>query len=327
MTNSNERGRRRGYTPVANDHISALMADLVPEEYEGTDQFLDVVTWNIRFFHHRDWERVEQITHILTELNADVIVFQEILEGALDPVAEGLDKAGAGYYQVAYGTTGGNQRVAIMYDLDWIRAKDDIRELFGKREILTGRGKDAFPRLPLYANLTAVSHTGDPFDFQLVGLHLKSQRGGGHAQRRLAAESLARWFEIEAPRVDSDIIVIGDWNEKPNASTWDAFNELEARDLVAFQSINGGSGDFSHLMYRNKRTLGSRLDLNAVSIAAMEEIAGNPEVVRWKNLSSLLDSNPRAKDIKALFKVLRERVSDHLPVLTRYYHTEQSVDH
>jgi hypothetical protein len=79
---------------------------------------------------------------------------------------------------VEYGTTGGDQRIAVMYDLDWIRAKDDIEELFGKGTIIAGDGKDAFPRLPLYAYFTSLSVGGEPFDFQLAGLHLKSQRGG-----------------------------------------------------------------------------------------------------------------------------------------------------
>jgi len=40
-----------------------------------------------------------------------------------------LIDAGAGLYKVAYGTTGGDQQVAIMYT-EWVRASDDIKELF-----------------------------------------------------------------------------------------------------------------------------------------------------------------------------------------------------
>ena len=61
-----------------------------------------------------------------------------------------LNRRGAGHYKVVYGTTGGDQRIAIMYDMDWISAKDDIVELFGRGSVMTGEGKDAFPRLPLW---------------------------------------------------------------------------------------------------------------------------------------------------------------------------------
>lgn len=189
------------YRRPSNDRLSPAFADIVPPNYRGSDRFLDVVTWNIRYFHHRDKKRLSRVIEILSALNADIFVLQEILEDSLEPVAEGLDKKGAGYYLTAYGTTGGNQRIAVMYDLDWIRSKDDIRELFGKGQVRASDGKDAFPRLPLWCNFTSLSHEGAPFDFQLLGVHLKSQRGGGGPQRQKAAGALANWLCREAPRI------------------------------------------------------------------------------------------------------------------------------
>lgn len=194
----------------------------MPEKYRGTDQFLDIVTWNIRFFHDQDADRVKRIVNVLSELNADIIVLEEIKHQSLEVVAEELRRIEAGYYQTAYGTTGGDQRVSIMYDLDWIRAKDDIRELFGKGQVMVG-GKDAFPRLPLYSSFTGLTQEA-PFDFQLVGLHLKSQRGGGEDQRERAAIELRNWLVNDAPMVDADVIMLGDWNEPPDSDTWQPFH-------------------------------------------------------------------------------------------------------
>lgn len=312
----------RSYKAPKNDHLSSALADLVPEKYRGTDRFLDIVTWNIRYFHHHDRTRVRHVAQVLNALNADLIVLEEILEGALDPVAEILEKQGAGYYEIVYGTTGGNQRVAIMYDLDWIRAKDEVVELFGKGQIKVD-GKEAFPRLPLRGWFTSLTQEGEPFDFQLVGVHLKSQRGGGQAQRKKAAESLSAWLTKEAPLVDADVIIIGDWNAPPADAVWQPFHELEQQGKARFQDINDADA-ISHLMYRTKSEIGSRLDLGSVSIAASPELKAPPMPVRWKSLDALLKSNPKASEIKKYIKEISQTVSDHMPVVTRFYSTEQA---
>jgi len=313
--------------PVSdNDNISLGLDDLVPAEYQGTDQFLDIVTWNIRYFHDMDKTRVDRIVSVLAALNADIIVLQEIRNKSLDIVAEKLSEIGAGNYEVNYGTTGGNQRVAIMHDLDWVRSKDDIREIYSKGEI-TADGKDAFPRLPLLGMFTTVSSdpTGasQPFDFQLLGLHLKSQRGGGSGQRRAAARALRNWLEDEAPAIDADVIMLGDWNASPDDADWGSIHELETQNKAKFQSVNDKTA-ISHLMYKNKQDIGSRLDLSAISMAAFDELQKPPSPVRWKSLDDLLAANPKAKEIQEYIKQIRLKISDHLPVVVRFFIDEKS---
>ncbi|MBI5524514.1 MAG: endonuclease/exonuclease/phosphatase family protein [Desulfarculus sp.] len=313
------------YQKPDNDKLSDLFINngLVPEELRGTDRFLDVVCWNIRYFHDRDPRRVANIVEVLGELNADVLVLEEILEGSLDVVARSLGEQGAGYYQVAYGTTGGNQRIAIMYDLDWVRAKDDIVELFGKGQVVTGGGKEVFPRLPLWAHFTSLTNNrqSEPFDFQLVGVHLKSQRGGGEDQRRAAGQRLAKWLGEEAEIKDADVIILGDWNEPPGAPCWQALHQLEKQGRVGFAKINDSS-NISHLMYRNKNEIGSRLDLGAISVAALDNVQAPPTAIHWKPLSKMLAGNPQGRKIKDLLKQISNEVSDHMPVVSRFYFTE-----
>jgi len=313
--------------PVANDNLSHAFSalDMIPPGYRGSDRFLDVVSWNIRYFNDHDYFRVDRIVKILNALNADIIVCQEILDGSLEVVAQELESLGAGYYNVIYGTTGGNQRVAIMYDLEWVRAKDDPKELFGKGQVRTNEGKDAFPRLPLHGYFTCLAseENAAPFDFQLIGLHLKSQRGGGDMQRELSAKKLCDWMKDEAPLVDSDVIMIGDWNADPTADVWEPIRNMESDGDVAFTSINDKS-DFSHLMYRNKKNIGSRLDMAAISMAAIDDMINPPDTVQWKNLTELLEANPKAKAIKAFIKDVRDKVSDHMPIVTRFYFEEHS---
>ena len=317
------RRRPRPVETAPNDNISTTFdaLNLIPDDLRGTELFLDVVCWNIQFFHDRDPDRVKRIVEILRVLNADVLVFEEILEGSLDVVAEKLQQLGAGNYVTHYGTTGGQQRVAMMWDLDWLRAKDDVMELFGRGEIMTPGGKDAFPRLPLLGYFTALSEdiSSRAFDFQLCGLHLKSQRGGGADQRRLAADWLSYWLTNDAPKTDSDVIMLGDWNEPPDADAWEPFRQLEKDGQVLFEGINDKSS-ISHLYYKNKGDLGSRLDLVAVSMTSKEQlVGGGARVVRWKSIDDFLARQPNATELKAFLKEISDGVSDHMPVVTRFY--------
>lgn len=316
------------YRPPQNDNLTKAFeaADLVPKGVEGSAEFLDVVCWNIRYFHDKDPARVDLISDVLGRLNADIFVLEEILEGSLDGVIDRLASSGAGNYSVTYGSTGGQQRVAFLWDLDWIRAKDSPGELFGKGNVLTADGKDAFPRLPLWTPFTGIvdDSAGDPFDFQLLGLHLKSQRGGGHDQRRVSAERLAVWLEREAPKVDTDVILLGDWNEPPNSDTWAAMHRLEKEGKLLFTGINDAS-DISHLYYKNKSSLGSRLDLIAMTATASKQLPTGQSAIpiKWAKLEDVLKgASMSTQEIKALFAKISEHVSDHLPVSTRFYFGE-----
>lgn len=314
--------RRTVYEPTPNDFLSGAFDALgmIPEKFRGTDQFLDVVTWNLRYFHPREKDRVDRISSLLSVLNADVIVLQEVADGSLTDVVTALEANGAGYYSAAYGTTGGDQRVAFLWDLDWIRSKDTVDELFGRGSVIAGDGKDAFPRLPLRGQFTALPQEPgrDPFEFQLVGLHLKSQMGDGTPQRMAAADALAAWLRSTAPRTDGDVVMLGDYNKEPGAPEWNAFRALENAGLADFEAINDSS-EFSHLYYKNKSHLGSRLDLVLMSSSAKLYKNADPGIVLWTPLKEFIETQPTAAALKQALAAVRSTISDHLPVVTRFY--------
>lgn len=308
---------------ASNDRISALLHDkgLVPAPDEGSDQFFDLITWNIKFFNNRDPKRVTIISDILRELNADIFVFQEIEYGALDVVAQNLIDAGAGLYKVAYGTTGGDQRVAIMYDTEWVRASNDIKELFFEERPtveVEGRRKEVFPRLPL-ASRFIVRAAGSPLDFNLVGVHLKSQRGGGGEQRQAAAQRLVDYVENEAS--DEDVIIAGDWNADPNRPEWQAVRDLELEELIEFDSFNftNAEDEGSHLTVGGRR---SKLDLIVVTDDAARAVAEKPNVVGW----SILDDSSLSLTDQEVRKKIIDTISDHLPVLVRFNFEDLDLD-
>lgn len=309
------------YVPPKNDHLSMAIAnDLVPVDYRGTDKFLDVICWNLCYFNDRDQARVKRVAGILDALNADIIVLEEVMDGSMAPVIKQLQEGNAGYYDAAYGTTGGQQRVAFLWDRDWVRAKDNIHELFEPGQFKTTDGKEVFPRLPLWSYFRCRAQDNHaPFDFQLLGLHLKSQLGGGQSQRTTAAEKLSKWLTQDAPKLDADVVMMGDFNEPPSANTWAPFHKLENEHKAVFSGINKDN-EFSHLMYRNKQDWGSRLDLKVVSVTAEKEIADKGGVVCWKPLSQLIASHPKASVLKEYLNDLKTEISDHMPVYMRFYY-------
>lgn len=311
---------------IENDNISKAIQALtggLPKKFQDSDDFLDIISWNLRWFNSREKERVDNIAAVLAFLNADIFVFQEVQFESLEEVKQILQKKKAGYYDVVYGNTGGGQRIAIMYDTEWVRTKDDIAELFGKKTVMTADNKDVFPRLPLYSYFQVKSPeaTKSGFSFQLVGVHLKSQMGDGSSQRSMAAEKLMYWLDKEANDVDADTIIIGDWNKGPQDDDWDAIHKMEKLGKVKFNKINDAT-DFSHLYYENKTHIGSRLDIALVTSSASKSMLNKKaDVAKWASIDDLVKTadEKTAKEIKDILNDIKTNISDHMPLLTRYY--------
>ena len=295
---------------AANDRLSRILVDLVPKELRGTDRYLDVVNWNIRYFNARDPDRVKQITRVLKEINGDIFVLQEIEDGALEGVVAALIEGGDGLYKAVYGRTGGDQRVAFVYDTEWVKAKQDTAELFtDEPPYIAGTRKRVFPRLPLHSQFVGRAKTR-AFDFNLVGVHLKSQRADaagddGTVQRQASALRLARWI-VEDTEDERDVIIAGDWNAAPDRPEWDPMHALEADDKIRFGAWTAGA-EASHFYKSGK---GTRLDLVVVSAEAGKNAKDKAaRVIRWKD----------AFASKARLVELIEKISDHMPVIARFY--------
>lgn len=336
---------RSSRAPADNDHLSQAFtgARLVPERYRGTDQFLDVVQWNLEWFgasksRLRDQNRYQLIFEVLQALNADLFVFQEVVgrtdaqPGALDPIAEALTSANAGDYRVEYSAAGGEQRIAMMWDRDYVRSKIAPEDLFARGTHRTPDGKDAFAtRAPLYAYFAVREDAIEPrggtrtFDFQILGVHLKAM-AEGHPQRLKSAEVLSEWLVNESPRTDSDAVILGDWNAPPDDPCWQPFHDLEqeSEERVKFREINDPS-DYSYLWLRNRTDkFLSRIDLTAMTLSSFQQVEGEAaRVVLWQPVEETLARAGGWKSAQTvrLLKEIKEEVSDHLPVVSRFYWT------
>jgi hypothetical protein len=336
-----------------NDNLSDALADLVPLEHRGTDQYLDVVQWNIEWFGAqksvaKDKRRLALVIDTLEALNADLFIFQEIAgptsdgryPGALDVVAEELTNRGAGHYVVFYTRAGGEQRVAMMWDRDWLRAKGDVEELFKRGTHTFGTPPvDAFAgRTPLYGHFTARipiedADSDDPYsggpdklEFQALGVHLKAM-GDGFPQRERSAEILADWMIKEALPVGSDVMIMGDFNAPPSdTKSWKPFHALENAGDAAFRSINDES-DFSYLWLANQSSrFLSRIDLSVVSMSAVARADKLAKPIRWKPIEETLAQagDLKAPAVRAVLREIKESLSDHLPCVSRFYFKKPS---
>jgi exonuclease III len=110
------------------------------------------------------------------------------------------------------------------------------------------------------------------------------------------------------------------------------FRELEDEGTALFEKINDES-EISHFYYKNKNKIGSRLDLVAISMASTEQLVDEKSnVIRWAPLDELMASTPSATDIKDYIKAIggdrkgRGGISDHMPVITRFYFGKKPGD-
>ncbi|PWJ44581.1 endonuclease/exonuclease/phosphatase family protein [Sediminitomix flava] len=285
------------------DRKDFLMGPYVPEELTGSSSYLDVVSWNIRDFTKFDAERIGLVASIIQEIQADIFVFQEVNPVALDPVIELLSKAEIGHYQVEYGDSGENLRLALMYNINKISLLTPTEELFKDENLTTENGIAVFPRLPLKGYFKARLKRKDAINFELVGIHLKSQRGKskGVHQRKMAAERLSEWALNEAK--DEDVLIIGDWNASYEKREWDCLKELESKGRLRLGSINYLTEN-SHLYKKD----GDRLDFAVLTSELGKALASKARVIRWNDLDNEL-SKQQAK----------QKISDHFPILIRFF--------
>jgi len=330
-----------------NDNASRAFADYVPEKYRDTAQFIDVLQWNIEWFgaaksQSKDRQRFDRVVDILEAFNSDLFVFQEIAgpskdgryPGVMDAVAEELNRRGAGDYVVFYTEAGGEQRVAMMWDRDWIRAKTEVEDLFPRGKHQKPGQKDPFAgRTPLYGYFSARIPSGsavelppgaEKFDFQALGVHLKAMPEGA-PQRRESAEILADWLKNTASLTDSDTMILGDWNAGPDAPEWEPIRSLEKDPNVpvSFSNINDRS-DYSYLWLANRSNkFMSKIDLTAITLASSEQIVDGQiaKVVKWLPIEEALAKagSMTDKEVIEVLKEVKETISDHLPTLARFY--------
>lgn len=194
---------------------------------------IQVGTFNIEWFGTTDPEMhpprseqtVARIAQLITDtLDLEVVVLEEINSQSQEYQWLQNALAQKGYRMRRVGTSGGEQGVVIAFDADEVTLLNDnggngIREMNVRSEFNLGGGcVSGGLRLPIVGKFRA-----GQFDFVLVGVHLKSQRGvdsaGANAERcsdeirrAQARDIIAALPNILHALNDQDVIIAGDFN-------------------------------------------------------------------------------------------------------------------
>jgi hypothetical protein len=115
-------------------------------------------------------------------------------------------------------------------------------------------------------------------------------------------------MEEEGNYVDTDILIMGDFNAPPNDKCWQPFHEMEDAGKIKYKEINDND-DFSYLWLANKSDkYVSRIDLTVMSTASSNQVAGEVvKVVRWQPIEEAIAraGNMTDKEVTDVMKKIK----------------------
>ena len=291
----------------------AAAQDLAPA---GSEQTLDVATWNIEWFGSEhaaptdDELQFETVRAVIEQAAVDVWALQEIADPA--DFHRLLDSLGAGYGGVLgkQPLFGGQQRLAFIYRtqvvdlLSWEHLFDNEEDAhaFGYRPPLQIKVEAALP--------------SDTAELTLLTLHAKCCSDADEHERRAEGAQLIK-NRIDFLRPNEPIIILGDFNDELDSSI--RFGEdspyaafvADTADYVA-ATLHLEEGDELPTFCENSScTDGSTLD----HIMLTDELA--PSYVSSDRYTAPLDANTR----------YIYETSDHLPVVAHFrFATDSAVE-
>jgi endonuclease/exonuclease/phosphatase family metal-dependent hydrolase len=170
----------------------------------GTDNTLDIVTWNLREFPWLGQTTLDALAQIIPRVRADIIAFQEINDFssfmALDAMLPD--------YQAYVSTATSSYRLAYLYNINTVAINEDYF-------IYPDQG-NPFPRPPY---IVKAEWRGQ--NYYVINNHLKAfgdnfidetDDWDEEVRRRLACQLLDQYIRTELP--DERVVVLGDMNDQ-----------------------------------------------------------------------------------------------------------------
>ena len=165
----------------------------------NNDDSIEIITWNVEFFPQANDSTILALAEAVLDLNADIIAFQELRRtGWFSKLMAYLPE-----YDFIVSQQASFMDLAIIY-------KNNMFEMVRQIEPFAENDYNFAGRPPLQADFI-VSMNGQDIPLSVVNLHMKCC-DSGLARRKKAAQLLYEYLD-ESYAAQSNLIVLGDWND------------------------------------------------------------------------------------------------------------------
>ncbi len=255
------------------------------------DESLEIITWNVEFFPHANDSTILALAEAVLDLNADIIAFQELRRtGWFSKLMAYLPE-----YDFIVSHQASFMDLAIIY-------KNTMFELVRQIEPFADNDYNFAGRPPLQADLI-LSMNGENIPLSVVNLHMKCC-DSGLARRQKAAQMLYEYLD-ESYAEQSNIIVLGDWNDDTKDEPGQHCFEPFFQDDRFYFTTREIAYDIDQATYP-KEPYVSFLDHIMVSEKILPRDAGY-------SIQTLLMGN-----FMGGYDVYEAYISDHLPVILSF---------
>jgi endonuclease/exonuclease/phosphatase family metal-dependent hydrolase len=275
----------------------------------GTDNSLEVISWNIEMFPLNEDVTVNNLTQLIPAINADVIAFQEV--GDVAEFTQMIDNIPN--YDAYVGNSDGWISLAFAYNNSNVQV-NSIYEIYTEAEY-----DIPFLRKPYVLEIT---WSGE--DFVIINNHLKAMGDGvldtediwDEENRRLVALGLLKDY-IDVNFATENVIVVGDMNDiltdDPENNVFQAFFNDPDNYAFADYDIAIGDNDNSNWSYPGWP---SHIDHILITNELFPSFYAHSSSVETLEIENYLSGgwNEYTNDI-----------SDHRPVALKYFPNETHV--
>jgi len=260
------------------------------EQY-GSERSFDIATWNLEHFPKNQDFTIPNLFQIIHDIDIDLIAVQEIDDNNLFMgMIDSLD----GYQGFVSQLPAYGQRIGIIYKSTSISISDP-KQIFINDDW-------AFPRPPLITYVVVRNNDRTVFDFILIILHLKAFFDKeSENRRRVATQKLADYISTYLlASAEKDILIVGDFNDKIDDPVEENIFQVFLDDSTNYQCLTFPTKDIPTYIGNFK----SSVDHIIISGDTRDEYyGGDIQVLK----------------IDEVFKNYVEYISDHRPVLARFF--------
>ena len=224
--------------------ISIAFLQDFDELYFGTDDALDIMTWNIEWFPKNGEITVDYVTQIIDVLDMDILAIQELDDTVLFTQMLNNLTEYEGYFESTWFAG-----LAYIYNTETIEI-NDIYEIY-----TTSSYWSPFPRSPMVMDMNFMGE-----NYIIINNHFKccgdgnlnlNDDGDEETRRYIASNLLKEYIDNNFP--DNNVIVLGDLNDEltdsPNNNVFQMF--LDDAENYIFSDIEIAEGSSFNWSYPN----------------------------------------------------------------------------